>query len=157
VIHCNFVCSHTESAQLQALQEEKEALVCGCVLCDVAGFQPCFKNLFIQTATVTRLTHDLDETRHRLHEVSEHTNAYSHLVEKSRADTEVPITIGQLHSHAHVVPLIRTQVISKALSQNKELKLQLIELQDRFVALTNDGMERASELQTVQHQRSANS
>ena len=59
--------------------------------------------------------------------------------------------------HAHVVPLIRTQVISKALSQNKELKLQLIELQDRFVALTNDGMERASELQTVQHQRSANS
>ena len=43
------------------------------------------------------------------------------------------------------------EAISRALVQNKELKVQIAELQDQFVKISNSNMELQSELQTAKH------
>ncbi|KAF5928217.1 hypothetical protein HPG69_016590 [Diceros bicornis minor] len=59
----------------------------------------------------------------------------------------------QVEEHKQVLEAVQSDrtTISRALSQNRELKSQLAELQDGFVKLTNDNMEITSMLQSEQH------
>ncbi|XP_058380145.1 golgin subfamily A member 2 isoform X2 [Diceros bicornis minor] len=59
----------------------------------------------------------------------------------------------QVEEHKQVLEAVQSDrtTISRALSQNRELKSQLAELQDGFVKLTNDNMEITSTLQSEQH------
>ncbi|KAL3872084.1 hypothetical protein ACJMK2_040039 [Sinanodonta woodiana] len=105
-----------------------------------------------------RLQEEYDELHHR-HEaqIRDNTQLSRLLEEKEERISDLESRIEQMGEEAgdktQLLESIQSDktALSRALTQNRELKVQLAELQNGFVKLSNDNMELLTKLQTEEH------
>ncbi|CAK8674520.1 unnamed protein product [Clavelina lepadiformis] len=107
-----------------------------------------------------RVTAERDELNHKLHvQISNnerlarlHEEQEMELAELNRNAAENTVSTEE---HARLLEQLQSEktTISRALTQNKQLKRQLEEMHEGFIKLSNDKMELASHLTTVEHAR----